>query len=92
MAKDINQLQNDYDTLKRVHDSTNNALLQSMKENEDLRVQNRLLSARDKQVSESRSVADGIIQQTMDRANALNNKYLEEIEALKVRVRELEGK
>lgn len=85
-------LQAAFDALKRIHDSTNSALIQTMKELEDMRVQNRLLQARDKQVTESKMVADSIIQQTMDRANALNNKYLEEIEVLKARIRELEGK
>lgn len=89
---DINELQNNFDALKRVHDSTNKSLVQTLKELEDMRVQNRLLQARDKQVSDSKIVSDSIIQQTMDRANALNQKYLEEIEELKSRIRQLEGK
>lgn len=88
----VDELQKQLDSLKRIHDSTNQALVQAMKELSDVRIQNKLLQDRDRQVTTSQVIANGIIQKTVDNANMLNQKYLEEISLLRNRIRELEGK
>lgn len=83
MSEECNELQKNFDALKRIHDSTNRAVEALDKELVELRRINGILEAEKKQWEIERSVQQNIFQQTLDKVNAQNNVYLEELTRLR---------
>ena len=82
---DKDKLQNAYDSLKRLHDTTNSVIKRLENDNFSLRQQIEILSAGNRQHNKSQINQNNIIQKTLDAKNA-------EIEQLNLRIQELKNK
>lgn len=85
------ELQNKYDALKRVHDSTNIAVESLERGNAELKRINEILTLEKSQWIQEKIMQEMIIQRALSDSNALSNKYLEEIQELKAEIRSLKG-
>ncbi len=81
--------QQEYDGLRRLHESTNEALRNLEIENASLRSQVALLESKEKQWELDRVRQGMVIQGALERANATSNSYLEEVQRLQAELRDL---
>lgn len=85
-------LQKNYDSLRRLHNSMVSSFEQLEKENLVLKNAIAILEAEKKQWEMSKILQQQIIQRTINISNATNNSYLEENNRLKEELRALKGK
>jgi hypothetical protein len=76
---------------KRLLDAANNRINSLQAENEGLKNRVELLEGKDEQNFANRQLSHQIIQEQIDRVNAQNNEYLEEIKRLREEIRKLKG-
>lgn len=77
----------DYNALKRLHDATNSAVKKLEEKNADLRAKIMILEAEKKQWEIEKINQQTIIQQSLNQSNADSQRYREEIEELKERLK-----
>lgn len=91
MTKDnkmeFEDLDRDFNNLKNIHNSTNEAVMALERENLRLRNLNELLSSERKQWEQDKIFQQQIIQQALTSSNFTNNSYLEENQRLKEEIK-----
>lgn len=92
LQKEFTELQDSFDALKRIHDSTNAAVKQLSEELERLKGHNAVLNAEKRQWDTEKANQQMIIQQTLTQSNDMSSRYLEENIKLREELRQLRGK
>jgi phage I-like protein len=85
----MDAMQQEYDGLRRLHESTNEALRNAEAENAALRAQVALLEAKERQWEVDRVRQQAVIHGALERANAASNGYLEEVARLRAELHAL---
>lgn len=83
--------QQDYDALRRLHESTNEALRNAEAEIAALRAALALLEQKERQWEADKVRQMAVIHTALERANATSNGYLTEVERLRAELREARG-
>jgi len=83
MDEGCEQLQRDYDALRRVHDAANRAIESLEIRNKELARETEILQSQKKQLEVQKITQQEVFQKALDKANEQNNRYLEEITHLR---------
>lgn len=92
MAMNMEELQNAYDALKRIHDSMNQAYTTLEQEHNRIKTQNAILTAEKNVWEVEKAQQQMIIQQSLAQSNNTSNLYLEENRRLKEEIKLLKSK
>jgi len=85
----MNKLQNDYDALKRVHDSVNLRIVELENENKSLMQSNEILVAEKKQWEQQKALQDQVIAQQLGNSDGVVRLLQDEIQKLRARIKGL---
>jgi len=85
----MNKLQNDYDALKRVHDSVNLRIVELENENKSLVQSNEILVAEKKQWEQQKALQDQVIAQQLGNSDGVVRLLQDEIQKLRARIKGL---
>ena len=85
----MNKLQNDYDALKRVHDSANLRIIQLESENKALIQSNEILVAEKKQWEQQKALQEQVIAQQLGNSDGVVRLLQDEIQELRDRIKGL---
>jgi len=85
----MNKLQNDYDALKRVHDSVNLRVMQLESENKALMQANEILVAEKKQWEQQKELQEKVIAQQLGNSDGVVRLLQDEIQELRAKIKGL---
>ena len=85
----MNKLQNDYDALKRVHDSANLRIIQLESENKALIQSNEILVAEKKQWEQQKALQEQVIAQQLGNSDGVVRLLQDEIQGLRDKIKGL---
>jgi len=85
----MNKLQNDYDALKRLHDSVNLRIIELERENKALIQSNEILVAEKKQWEQQKALQEQVIAQQLGNSDGVVRLLQDEILGLKAKIKGL---
>lgn len=85
----MSDLQKDYDHLKKLYTSAEQAMQAFQKENAALQAAVNILEAEKRQWEQAKLMQQQIIQQALASANNISNGYLEEVQRLRAEIQAL---
>ena len=89
-SKSYELLNEQHESLKKLHDSTNLSCKRLETENAELRNINAILDAEKRQWEQQKILQTQIIQQEVERMDKINKDYIKEIEELRAKIKLLE--